>query len=580
MSPPLLRLTGLRVGFRGAADDVLKHIDLDLAAGQVCGLIGASGAGKSLLARALIGLLPQAAELRGGRVQWRGQSLEASQIGPLRGGEIAYVFQDAAASLHPLRRIRAQLREALAVHAPGLDSAAADARIASALRDVGMDADRRWLQAYPHQLSGGQRQRLMLALTLLPEPALLVADEPTSALDPVLAKRVCELLVAATRARGMALLLISHDLPRVAEYCERVYLLQDGRLQAADHGLLGAHGAVALIDGGLQGMADGSPDRYAHSYVDQGAGGRGQGPKLAARSDHAAGRVPCPVPPAPSSSAVKSATYDVFGESSLAAHELSLNYDPGRRWPWSPAAPAVVNSVTLSLAPGERLAVVGSSGSGKSTLARGLLGLMPAASGQVGWFGRSFTELDSQTLRRWRRRVQMVFQDPYRTLDPLQRVDRMLIEALRFAPTPPVADQQLDRARALLQEVGLEPEALWRYPSQFSGGQRQRLAIARALACEPDVLICDEATSALDHAVQTQILNLLDHLAEQRGLALLFISHDLAAVARLCQRLLVMDQGRAVEAGPVASLLAHPQSAALRALLEARPASVSRASPS
>ncbi len=515
MSLPLLQLSGLRVGFRGAGEDVLRHIDLELSAGEVCALIGASGSGKSLLARALIGLLPDAAELRGGLVHWRGQSLNPDQVAPLRGREIAYVFQDAAASLHPLRRIQDQLREALAVHAPELDSTAADARIAEALRDVGMEADPRWLRAYPHQLSGGQRQRLMLALTLLPEPALLVADEPTSALDPVLARRVCELLVAATRARGMALLLISHDLPRLAEYCERVHLLQDGRLQRADHGLLGSQGSVASVNGTIPGTADGS---------------------------------------------------------SLSAHELSLNYEPDHRWPWSPKAPVVVDSLSLSLAPGERLAVVGSSGSGKSTLARGLLGLMPAASGRVDWFGRSLAGLEPRQLRRWRRRVQMVFQDPFRTLDPLQRVDRMLIEALRFAPTPPVADQQLNRARALLREVGLDEAALWRYPSQFSGGQRQRLAIARALACEPEVLICDEATSALDHAVQAQILDLLDGLANQRGLALLFISHDLGAVARLCQRLLVMDQGRAVETGPVAALLANPQSDALRALVAAVPA--------
>lgn len=511
MNAPLLQLSGLRVGFR-AADDVLTHVDLALAEGQVCGLIGASGSGKSLLARALIGLLPAAAELRGGLVHWRGQLLPPDEIAPLRGREIAYVFQDAAASLHPLRRIQDQLREALAVHAPELDSAAADGRIAEALRDVGMEADPRWLRAYPHQLSGGQRQRLMLALTLLPKPALLVADEPTSALDPVLARRVCELLVAATRARGMALLLISHDLPRVAEYCERVYQLTDGCLQVAS--LTDSNGATVAASG---------------------------------------------------------ATPESAGPS-LAAQALSLSYQPARRWPWSRTPPSVVEGLSLSLAPGERLAVVGSSGSGKSTLARGLLGLMPVLSGRVDWFGRSLSELESRQLRRWRRRVQMVFQDPYRTLDPLQRVDRMLFEALSFAPTPPTAGQQLDRALALLREVGLDEAALWRYPSQFSGGQRQRLAIARALACEPEVLICDEATSALDPAVQAQILDLLDSLATLRGLALLFISHDLGAVARLCQRLLVMDQGRAVETGPVASLLANPQSPALRALVAALPA--------
>lgn len=517
LTPPLLELRGLRVGFRGAGSDVLQHIDLDLAAGQVLGLIGGSGTGKSLLARALMGLLPHSAEIRGGQMQWRGQPLDLTRAAHWRGREIAYVFQDAAASLHPLRRIGPQLREALRVHAPELDTAAAGARIAQALKDVGMEADPRWLRAWPHQLSGGQRQRLMLALTLLPDPALLVADEPTSALDPVLAKRVCELLVTATRARGMALLLISHDLPRVAEYSDRVLLLENGRLCAST--LPASFGSRAAL-----------PSE----------------------------------PTAP----------DISNPSRLAARTLTLHYRSTHAWPWTPPPDAVVNAVDLTLAAGQRLAIIGGSGSGKSTLARGLLGLLPAAAGEVRWFGEALTSLDRQRLRRWRRRVQMVFQDPFRTLDPLQRIDHMLDEALSFAPQPQPRAERAAAARALLIDVGLDAESLARYPSQFSGGQRQRLAIARALACEPEVLICDEATSALDQLVQTQILDLLDALARRRGLALLFITHDIDAVARLCQRLLVMDAGRVVEQGDVAELLARPQSPALQALLAARQAAL------
>lgn len=512
MSAPLLQINGLRVGFRDRASNVLEQIDLQLESGQVLGLIGGSGAGKSLLARVVIGLLPAAAEIRGGELLWRGQPLNAAAAAGWRGRELAYVFQDAAASLHPLRRVGAQLREALRVHAPQLDRAAVEARIAAALLDVGMDQDKRWLNAYPHQLSGGQRQRLMLALTLLPEPSLLVADEPTSALDPVLAKRVCELLVTATRVRGMALLLISHDRPRVAEYCDRVLALEDGRLRTLDR-----HEAV-----------------------------------------------PGHVTPARESAARPA---DIC----LAADTLTLSYQSGSCWPWSKKLPAQVDQVSLSLAAGQRLAVVGGSGSGKSTLARGLLGLMPARAGEVRWFGRLLSELKGSDLRRRRRRVQMVFQDPFRTLDPLQRVDQMMFEALDFAPLPLPRVERAAKALELLADVGLDVEAMGRYPSQFSGGQRQRLAIARALACNPDVLICDEATSALDHEVQTQILDLLDRLARQRGLALLFISHDLDAVQRLCHQLLVMAAGRVVEHGAVADLLAQPRSQSLRELLAARP---------
>lgn len=524
MSAGLLEVRGLRLGFGGGSDCIVDGLDLDLAAGEAVGLVGSSGAGKSLIARALVGLLPAGAKVVGGSVCWRGQTLaSAADFQRVRGRGIAYVFQDAASSLHPLRRIGAQLHECLRVHAPQLGNVARRQRIEIALAEVGLDAGRRWLDAWPHQLSGGQRQRVMLALTLLPEPALLVADEPTSALDPVLARRVCDLLVAAARHRDMGLLLISHDLPRVAEYCPRVYRLSGGR---------------------------------AHLQVAEAA-----------------------LEPSLPSAAVPSSAVTAHQGVCIESRKLSLSHASGWRWPWQQAPKPTLDQVSFALAPGQRMGIVGSSGSGKSTLARGLLGLMPADSGEVLWFDQPLRTLGRANLRRWRSRVQLVFQDPFRSLDPMQRVDQMLDEALGHGDPPAPRSERAQAARAALTDVGLDAAALDRYPSQFSGGQRQRLAIARALATRPRVLICDEATSALDHDTQAQILALLDRLARQRQLALLFISHDLHAVAGLCDSLLVLDQGRVVEAGLPTTLLTNPASEALRALVAALPRPAHRAEP-
>ena len=529
---PVLSAHGLTVGFGGASEPSLRGLNLELQRGMAVGLVGASGSGKSLLARALLGLLPAGAKRLAGTVRFEQQALESERaFARVRGIRVAYVFQDAAASLHPLQRVGAQLLECVAVHKLVRGAMARRARVTSALAEVGLDSDAHILRAFPHQLSGGQRQRVMLALTLLPNPSVLIADEPTSALDAVLARRICALLAELVRARGLALLLISHDLPRVAEICAQMHVLERG----------------SLVESGTSQSLLMRPQHPATQRL--------------SAALHATR------PPPETAKA---------GASQLSASALSVSYRRAWRWPWRRPPDAALSAIDLLLTAGLRLGVVGSSGSGKSTLARALLGLLPQLQGQVCWFGENFLQLSERRQRALRPRVQLVFQDPFRSLDPLQRVDRMLAEALSHSPRGKISSalDRGQRAHQLLLAVGLDSEALDRYPSQFSGGQRQRLAIARALATDPDVLICDEATSALDSATQNQVLDLLDQLARERGIALLFIAHDLLAVARLCQQVMVLEQGRVVEFGDAAACIAAPQSNALRELVEALPVSL------
>lgn len=525
----LLDVSELTVGFRGTPAPSLQALDLTLPAGAAVGLVGASGSGKSLAARALLGLLPEGAQQLRGSIAFDGKPLVSeADFARVRGTGIAYVFQDAAASLHPLQRIGAQLHECLAQQRPRASASERHAHIHTALAEVGLDDAGPLLRRFPHQLSGGQRQRVTLALTLLPNPRLLIADEPTSALDPVLAQRVMRLLGELTRRRGMALLLISHDLPRIVELCAKVHVL--------DAGVCVESGAATEL------LAQ---PRHA-----------------ATRRLTAALQVPPPVPTAPANAPPL-----------LSAQALEIRYGSGRRWPWQAPAAPVLSNIELALAGGARLGVVGSSGSGKSTLARALIGLLPPQRGVVRWFEQDFARLNVRQRRHLRPRLQMVFQDPFRSLDPLQSVARMLDEGLQ-RKRGRTAVERAQRARELLLAVDLDDSALNRYPSQFSGGQRQRLAIARALATDPDVLVCDEATSALDSATQNQVLDLLDQLARERGIALLFISHDLGAVARLCQQVLVLEAGRVVEQGDANRRMAAPRSSALRELVEALPKSL------
>lgn len=525
MSTPLLQLRELSVS--AGTTRLLDAIDLQLAPGECLGILGPSGSGKSLTALSLIDLLPRGLTRRYAQLAWRGQDLSATQLSALRGREIAYVFQDAASSLHPMRRVLDQLSETLQYHGLASARTAADAARAQ-LAALGLDQPH-WQEAYPHQLSGGQRQRAMLALALAPQPALLLADEPTSALDPVLAARVRELLLGEVRRRGMALIFISHDLALLAASCDRLLVLEAGR----------------IVEQGPAGAVWAAPQHPLTRRL-----------KDAVVLDAAPGGEPA--------AAVDGAA------PLLRAQRLRVQQPAG----WSWRGRRWRNTLELddfALGPGDSLGVVGASGSGKSTLARALLQLCAHQQGQLSWFGQRVDACGEAERRRLRPGLQMVFQDPGRSLDPMLSIGSMLEQALRLAPQALDADARRQRALQLLQAVDLGAEALPRYPAQFSGGQKQRLAIARALALSPRLLVCDEATSALDVLTQAQIVALLDRLRRSQGLTLVVIAHDLTVLARLCDQLLVLDQGRVVEQGRVQDCLRGARSAALRALIDARP---------
>lgn len=514
-----LQLHGLQVTLAG--ESRLHGLDLSLAPGEVLGLVGESGSGKSLTALAIAGLLPPEARVTG-RVLLDGEdllTLPEAAMDARRGAAIGLVFQEPMQALNPLMTLGAQVAEALRLHRR-LTSQAARHEAEAALARVGLAG---LGGRHPHELSGGQRQRGVIAIAMALQPRLLIADEPTTALDVRSQAQVLDLLRRLVREQGSALLLISHDLPLVAGVADHIAVLQHGRLveQGPAHALL---------------RAPQQPETAA----------------LIANSVLA----PRPAVPAPELSAPL-----------LAAEGLVREVKQRRGLLARPVVKRLLDGVTLQVAPGERVGLVGESGSGKSTLLRALLALEPLQAGEVRLQGQRFTGAQ----RPLRRQVQIVFQDPAASLDPRWRAWELVAEPL--ALRDPVPDRALQRRLACdwLDRVGLGAAVADRFAHQFSGGQRQRLAIARALILEPALLVLDEAVSALDVSVRGQVLALVEQLCRERGTALLFVTHDLGVVRAATDRLYVLQAGRIVESGPTAEVFARPREAYTQALLAATP---------
>ena len=526
---PVLAIDGLTVRLPPGADRerAVDDIALTVGADETLCLVGESGSGKTVAAQAVMGLLPKGQlAIDAGRVELLGEDLTRATQGrlrALRGSRMAMIFQEPMTALNPVMRIGRQIEEVLSAHAAMRPRARA-ARAHEVMAAVELPEPERLGAMYPHQLSGGQRQRAMIAMALALEPALLIADEPTTALDVTTQARILALVKRLQRERGMGVLFITHDFGVVAEIADRVAVMRYGEIVET-------------------GPADRVLAAPAHDYTRR---------LLAA--------VPGLRPPARRALADAPAVLETRG--------LSKTYSGGA-WLRRRRAVRAASDVSLSLRRGETLGIVGESGSGKSTVARCIVRLVDPTAGAVRLHGTDLAPLSPRALRPHRRRIQIVFQDPYRSLNPRRAVGASIVEGpINYGLAP---DAAWRRARELLDLVGIDAAAAGRYPHQFSGGQRQRLCIARALAMEPEVLIADEAVSALDVSVQAQVLALFDSVRRRFDLAMLFITHDLRVAAQLCDRVAVMHRGEIVETGPTAQLFAAPRHDYTRRLFAAVP---------
>jgi len=522
---PLVELRDYRVRFGDSI--AVDGVSLSLQPGATLALVGESGSGKSLTALGIAGLAPLAAQLSGSLridgVEMLGAPERAWRA--LRGRRIGMVFQEAMGSLNPSMRVGAQIAEAIAAHR-SLPKADIARRVLDALAEVGLPDPQGKAAAFPHQLSGGQQQRVMIAMALAADPALLIADEPTTALDATVQAQILHLLKALQARRGLAMLFVSHDLAVVEGIAQQVAVMRQGR----------------VVESGPTARLFAAP---SHPYTAALLASRPGQIQLAGAVDAAA--VPA-----------------------LALRDLAVVFRPHRV---GDAKLRAVDGVSFSVAPGEALGLVGESGSGKSTIARAAVGLVTPSAGTIRVFGQDPAAPDGR--KAMARAVQMVFQDAAGSLNPRLTIAQILAEPLAVHALAPPA-QRRARAQRLLEEVGLTAAHLDRYPHQLSGGQRQRVAIARALAVDPLLLVCDEPVSALDMTVQAQVLDLLARIRRERGLALLFIGHDLEAVGAVSERIAVMKDGRVVEIGPAEAILQRPVTAYAQALVGAMPRRLAR----
>jgi peptide/nickel transport system ATP-binding protein len=521
---PLLAVDGLSVDIAGRR--VLDGVSFAVAPGEIVALVGESGSGKTVAARTLLGLLPFGARVAQGQARFRGLDLvqqSGAQLRAVRGAGIGLIFQEPMTSLNPSMTCGRQMADGLRLHC-ALDAAAARARCLDMLARVRIADPVAAFDRYPHQLSGGMRQRISIAAAMLLEPALLVADEPTTALDVLVQGEVLALLVELARAAGTGVLLITHDLGLVAEYAGRVIVMRSGRVVEAGR-------AADLLAGPR------AP--YTRSLL-------AAVPTRAAR------------PP-------------VAGAEHLRIEGLLVRFAGRRERPWK--APPVIrplDGLSLSARRGETLAVVGESGSGKTTLMRTVMRLVDAAAGRIMLGGTDVTRLEGDALAAYRQRVAMIFQDPFSALDPRLRIGAAVAEGLRHRPGLS-GDERRQRTAAILAEVGLGPEYLRRFPHQLSGGQRQRVNIARALIGDPELVIADEPVSALDVTVQAEILRLFARLQGARGFTCLFVTHSLAVVEQVADRVAVMRWGRIIEEGSRDAVFDRPRHPYTSALLRAAP---------
>src|SRR5436190_7011060 len=526
---PVLDVQGLTVRLPTGADrrHAVENISFAVRPGEIVCMVGESGSGKSVSAHAVMGLLPPGDLVPvAGRILLEGDDLlkkTAAERRKLRGSRMSMIFQEPMTGLNPVMRVGEQIAEVLDIHT-GLDERARRTRVLDIMAAVHLPDPGRLIDVYPHQLSGGQRQRIMIAAALVLDPVLLIADEPTTALDVTTQAQILKLIKELRARRNTGVLFITHDFGVVAEVAHRVVVMQHGRVVE-------------------QGRTEDVLHRPRDDYT-----------RMLIRA------VPSLSPPA---RAPINAAPIVLQTSDLNKTYVSGGFFAKRR------EVKAVKDVNLQVRRGETLGVVGESGSGKSTVARCIARLIEPTHGAILIEGADVAKLGARALRPHRKRVQIVFQDPYRSLNPRRTVGAAItVGPVNFGMAE---SEAATRARNLMRLVGLDPDALERFPHQFSGGQRQRICIARALAMEPEILVADEPVSALDVSVQAQVLALIDDVRKRFNLAVLFITHDLRVAAQVCDRIAVMHKGEVVEEGTTAAVFAAPKHDYTRALFDSAP---------
>ncbi len=525
---PVLTLEGLSVRLPAGADrpHAMKDVSFAIASNEILCVVGESGSGKSMTANAIMRLLPGGVTIDGGQVMFDGRDLTQlsdAEMREVRGAGVAMIFQEPMTALNPLRTIGDQIGEMFDIHT-GMSKAERSAKVLDLLAEVRIPDPKLAARAYPHELSGGQRQRAMIAMALALDPKVLIADEPTTALDVTTQAQILALIKDLQTRKGTAVLFITHDFGVVAEIADRVAVMQ--------HGVVVEQGPAAEV-----------LNRPQHAYTKQ---------LIAAVPPLKA------PPPRP-----------ISDEPILTMRNVAKTFRTGGFLGRGVRVTHAVKDVSLVLPKGGTLGIVGESGSGKSTLARCIIRLIDPDSGSVVLNGRDLAKLTREEMRRETQHIQMVFQDPFGSLNPRRKAGELVAQG-------PIV-HGMDRAEALAKAkelfglVGLDPASTDRYPHEFSGGQRQRIGLARALALEPEVLVADEAVSALDVSVQAQVLRLLAELRERLGLSIVFITHDLRVAAQVCDLVAVMKSGEVVEAGPIGEVFGNPQHPYTQALLASIP---------
>ncbi len=505
----------------------VEDVSFDLRRREILCVVGESGSGKSVMAQAVMGLLPPSLAIGGGRIRYEGRdllSLSQAELRPIRGRHISMIFQEPATALDPVRTVGDQVAEMIRAHEK-LPSAEVSRRTVGLLRTMNLPDPDGLQHAYPFRLSGGQQQRVMIAIALALKPSILIADEPTTALDVTTQSQILELIKDLQTELEMSVLFVTHDMGVVAELANRIVVMRRGRL---------------IESGEADQVLHDPQEGYTRDLI-------AAVPRLGYRHKKPVGK-----------------------QIALNASHLSKTYRAHGRGPFRRVTNIkAVDDVSFTLCGGETLGIIGESGSGKSTVARCLMRLTTLDDGVVQIGDVTFSRLRGRSLLKERRRIQMIFQDPFASLNPRQRIETIVGTPLRVQGVS-VAEAR-ERSRKMLMLVGLDEAAMDRYPHEFSGGQRQRIGIARALVVEPDVIVADEAVSSLDVSVQAQVLRLLADIKERLKVAMIFITHDLRVATQVCDRVVVMQSGRIVEEGETQEVFARPQHSYTRTLLAAIP---------